>query len=235
MYTDLHTATDRTSQIHPSAVRRALSFAVASLLLLGLATTAAHAEGRAGERFVKGVFGFGDLDDTEMALRIINMFTDSSFDLGFRAGAAYGWWLNDRFVLEGEYLYQTNDLDAVTFADGQVFSDGNYASVTLSANGYLFFGDAKRLRPYVGLGLAWVQEVDIDFEDTGEEISFETDDFGFQAMAGLQWELNDRWFLDLQARWLNVSGVTMEAEEGPGTVEADYNPLSAMVSFGYRF
>lgn len=39
----------------------------------------------------------------------------------------------------------------------------------------------------------------------------------------------------LQARYLPVSGLTMEAEEGPGRVMTDYEPLSLLAGWSYRF
>ncbi len=207
--------------------------------LLALAWILAWAQpAEAGERYLKLVAGIGDLDDGG-SLEIVDdrlaASTESSYDLGFRSGLAYGWRPSPRFAPEGEYLYSTNDLDEVVLADGRRFDEGNYASVTISANGYAYFRNDKKLQPYVGVGLAWVQEVDIDFEEDGEEISFETDDFGFQVMAGVHWKVGKRWALDLQARYLPVSGLTMEAEEGPGRVMADYEPLSLLAGWSYRF
>ena len=223
----------------PSAPNRRPKHLVWLVGLLALAWILSWAQpAEAGERYLKLVAGIGDLDDGG-SLDIVDdrlaASTDSSYDLGFRSGLAFGWRPSPRFALEGEYLYSTNDLDEVVLADGRRFEEGNYASVTLSANGYAFFRHDQKLQPYVGAGLAWVQEVDIDFEENGEEISFETDDFGFQIMAGLHWQVGERWALDLQARYLAASGLTMEAEEGPGRVTADYEPWSVLAGWSYRF
>ncbi|MEO1083217.1 MAG: OmpW family outer membrane protein [Acidobacteriota bacterium] len=216
-----------------TATTRSIAFVLASTVILGTAPTA-----DAAEKYVKLVAGFGDLDDggtLEVDDPRFSSTADASYDLGIRSGLAFGWRFDDRFALELEYLYSTNDFDAAVFSDGQRFEDGNYASVVISANAYTFFRRGESVRPYVGAGLGWVQEVDVDFERGDEEISFQTDDFGFQAMAGLLWDVNDRWSLDLQARYLVVDGLEMEAEEGAGTVVADYRPLSLFVGLGYRF
>ena len=114
-------------------------------------------------------------------------------------------------------------------------TEGNYASVTVGANAYYRFRRQSELQPYLGAGLGWVQEVDVDFEENGVETSFETDDFGLQFAAGVRWTPGDRWLLDAQLRWLDVSGVTMEAEDGLGTVSADYAPLTLLLSAGWRW
>ncbi|MEM8997712.1 MAG: porin family protein [Acidobacteriota bacterium] len=216
-----------------SATARSIAFVCASAVTLGAAPSADGAE-----KYVKLVAGFGDLDDggtLEVDDPRFSSTADASYDQGFRSGLAFGWRFDDRFALELEYLYSTNDFDTVLFSDGQRFEEGNYASVVISANAYTFFRRGESLRPYVGAGVGWVQEVDVDFERGGEEISFETDDFGFQAMAGLLWDVNDRWSLDLQARYLLVDGLEMESEDGPGTVVADYRPLSLFAGLSYRF
>ncbi|MEM1202568.1 MAG: OmpW family outer membrane protein [Acidobacteriota bacterium] len=193
----------------------------------------------ADDRYLKAVFGAGNLDDGgSLAVDDPRFVGDAEADYGtgFASGLAFGAHLSPRWVVEGEYLYRTSDFDRAVFADGETFEDGNYASVVLSGSVYYLFGDDDdRLRPYVGAGLGWIQEVDVDFERGGEEISFETDDFGVQGMVGLRWRLGEKFLLDLQGRWLSASDITMEAEEGDGRVIADYEPLDLLVGIGWRF
>ncbi|MEL7061726.1 MAG: porin family protein [Acidobacteriota bacterium] len=224
-------APHRSLTVLVDACRRPLFVLV---LFLALVASPAAADGT-----LKLVGGFGTVDEgSDLSIddpRLADA-VDSSYDLGFRFGLAYTWAFTDRFGLELEYLYSTNDLDSVELADGQVFEDGNYASVTISANGRWTLRPEAAWRPYLGAGIAWVQEVDIDFERANEEISFETDDVGFQIFAGVERDVGDRWTLDVQLRWLSVSGLEMEAEERfGGTVEADYEPLSLLVGVGWRF
>ncbi|MEM7587727.1 MAG: OmpW family outer membrane protein, partial [Acidobacteriota bacterium] len=140
-----------------------------------------------------------------------------------------------KFTLELDYLYRSNDFDRVTFADGRTVSDGNYASVTIGANAYYRFRRDSAFQPYLGAGIGWIQEVDVDFEENGVETSFETDELGLQLMAGFRWTSESRWLVDAQLRWLSASGVTMESELGAGTVEADYKPLTLLVGVGWRW
>ena len=55
------------------------------------------------------------------------------------------------------------------------------------------------------------------------------------CFPGLTNMLANPWAPLAQLRWLDVSGVTMEAEDGAGTVTADYAPLTLLVSAGWRF
>ena len=205
-------------------------------LLCMAAATPAEAEYR---KHVKAVFGLTQLGDDTIdvdapSLSPIAGASDADFGGGFGAGFAFGWTLSDEWLLEGEYLYQTNDNDRIVLPDASVVEEGNFASVVISANAYYLFGDSERsLRPYVGAGLGWVQEVDIDFETGGEEIEFETDDAGFQLMGGLRWKVAKRWDLDFQARYFDAGRVKMTSSAG--TVRADYAPLSLQANVAFRF
>lgn len=59
---------------------------------------------------------------------------------------------------------------------------------------------------------------------------------GLQALLGARYSLGERAFIDAGVRYLLVSNVDLDAEEGAvGRVEADYEPLAVTVSFGWRF
>ncbi len=209
----------------------------AFLIVLTLLTLLAGPAG-AGERYVKLIGGVGDLDDggglTVEDPDFAPGRADADYGSGQAFGAAFGTDLG-RYTLELDYLYRSNDFDRVRFADGREVEEGNYASVTIGANAYYRFKPRSSLQPYLGAGLGWVQEVDVDFEENGVETSFETDDLGLQLAAGLRWTGGKRWMVDAQLRWLDISGVTMEAEDGVGTVSADYAPLTLLVAAGWRW
>jgi outer membrane protein W len=94
----------------------------------------------------------------------------------------------------------------------------------------------KRFAPCVGLGVAWLSEVDIDFEQGGEEVSYSGDGFGEQLLAGTRYEIGERRFLDPGIRYLSAGEVTMDGEGATtGRVRADYEPWSATLAIGGRF
>ncbi len=96
------------------------------------------------------------------------------------------------FTFEFDDLYRSDDFDQVTFADGRSVTDGNYASEMIGLNAYYRFRTDTDIQPYLGAGLGWVQEVDVDFEENGVETSFETDDLGAQFAAGARWKPTTR-------------------------------------------
>jgi outer membrane protein len=162
----------------------------------------------------------------------------ASLGNGLLTGAAFGRAFSRSFRAEAEFVYQSVDQDGVTLADGGSLPSGNYASTAVALNGYYTFNmfGREEVRTYVGLGVAWLTEVDIDFEQGGQELSYSGDGFGLQLLAGARYELGERWFLDAGLRYLSADSVTMDGEgEAIGRVRAEYEPWSATVGIGWRF
>ena len=163
---------------------------------------------------------------------------NTKFDGGFAAGGAVGYEFGNNWRLEGEVLYRTSELDTADVAGLGTFTEGDYSSVAIAVNGlydFNLFGN-ENVKTYVGAGLGWLQEIDIDFEQDGVEQSFSTDDIGFQAMFGARYELGENWFIDAEARYFFASDIEMTAEDNAiGTITADYDPLTFAVSVGLSF
>ena len=156
------------------------------------------------------------------------------FEEALSFGASGGYSFPSGLRLEGEYLYRTNELESVAVT-AQSVDDGDYSSVGVAGNILFDFRRNKRVRPYVGVGAVWIQEVDIDFESGGRETSFETDGFGVQAMGGVQFDVAPRWVLDFQIRSLDADEVEMEQEAGSGVAAVDYAPVNLQLAVLFRF
>lgn len=161
------------------------------------------------------------------------------YDTGFTSGFAFGYRPTPRWRIETEYLYRTDELSSAEFSDGTLFEDGDFSSVTLSLNAYYSFRlwtsstSDQTVDFYVGAGLGWIQEVDIDLERDGQEVEFETDDTGFQWMLGLDWQFSERWSGVFEFRSFAASDVEMRGETG--LVRSDYTPVNLILALGYRF
>jgi opacity protein-like surface antigen len=82
----------------------------------------------------------------------------------------------------------------------------------------------------------YATEVDLDFESGGVERSFSGSGTGIQALLGARYAFGERAFVDTGIRYLLVSNVDLDGEEGAvGRIKADYEPLALTVSFGWRF
>ena len=163
---------------------------------------------------------------------------EAAFDPGFAAGGALGYRFSPKFRLEAEMMYRTSDLDEVSFPQSGTLDEGDYASLALAGNLFYdvnLFGSEKA-RSFIGIGPVWLQEVDVDLTSNGLEQSYSGDEVGFQVLAGVNYRLGPRWDLSFEARFLDMGGITMDGEENAtGQVTADYAPVSAMASIGFRF
>ncbi|MCZ8133025.1 MAG: outer membrane beta-barrel protein [Steroidobacteraceae bacterium] len=213
----------------------------AAVLALALAAPVAHAEDAPDSRWsVKALFGATTMSDQTL------QFTgngpaqraDAALGSGLLTGAAVGYELTPNWHVEAEFTYQSVDHDGLSPAIAAASGTGNFASTGFALNGLYSFNafGSDRARTYVGLGVAWLSEIDIDFESAGREVSYSGSDVGVQAMAGVRYELGSRWFLDAGLRYLAASGVELDGEDGAlGRVKADYAPWSAAVAIGWRF
>ena len=163
---------------------------------------------------------------------------NASLSGGLLAGAAVGRAFSRSFRAEAEFVYQSVDHDGVGLSGGSSLPSGNFASTALALNGLYSFNlfGREEVRTYVGLGVAWLTEVDIDFEQGGQEISYSGDGFGVQLLAGARYEIGERWFLDAGLRYLSAGEVTMDGEGATaGRARADYEPWSATLGIGWKF
>lgn len=159
-------------------------------------------------------------------------------DTGFLGGGSVGRYLNDAWRIETEFMYQSVDHPVFTLGENGPSGDGNYASTSIAINAlreFDLFG-SPRARTYVGLGAVYATEIDVDFESGDVERSFSGSGTGVQALLGARYALSERTFIDTGVRYLIVSNVDLDGEDGAvGRVKADYEPLAVTVSFGWKF
>lgn len=193
-----------------------------------------------GDWFVRPVLGLSNLSDLSVTADNVAGATGETqiaLDSGFAAGLGVGYQYNDNLAVEIAWEFRSND-SVVSLSNGVEFQDGNYASNTFFLNGLYYFDSSSKWRPYVGAGLAWIQEIDIDLEAQGQELSYSADgDVGFQAFAGLGYELSDRLELSGELRYLDIGDFDLSAE--PGTtgqlLGLDYSPSSLSLALRYKF
>lgn len=162
---------------------------------------------------------------------------DARLDGSFTSGAAVGYGWENGWRVEGEFAYQSVDHDGGTFAGAGPVGDGNYASTSVAVNAVYEFNafGSDAVRTYLGAGLAYLTEVDVDFESAAGERSFSGDGVGLQIVAGARYDLGKRWFLDAGLRYLTAGSLDLEEEGGSASIEADYAPWSVVLGLGWRF
>ncbi|WP_395373244.1 OmpW family protein [Marinicella sp. W31] len=190
--------------------------------------------------FIKPVAGISQMSSTEgnsVGVGAQNGLFDVDLSSGFFAGLGVGYRYNANISAEFSWEYRSNDSET-TLADGTLFSDGNYASSIFYMNGYYHFENDNRWTPYLGLGLGWIQEIDIDLEGMGPEQSYSGDgEIGFQAMFGLQYDLSENWTFNTELRYARFSSIDLEGEEAAsGRInDLDYDPVTLGIGLSYYF
>jgi outer membrane protein len=163
---------------------------------------------------------------------------DGSYDSGFAAGLAFGYRYGNGFSAELDWEYRSNGNDAIALSDGTSFREGDIASNIFYLNIYYTFDQSfGKLRPYVGAGIGWVQEIDLDLESGGVETSYSGDgDIAWQLMVGAETEVARNWRLQGELRYTRVAGVDLEQEGGAGRItDLDYDAWTIGFGITYDF
>ena len=165
--------------------------------------------------FVRPYVGLSQMSDLSSDFADIDGLSgeaDIDLDTGFTGGLGVGYRYTDNFAVEFGWEYRSNDSE-VTLADTSEFDDGNYASNIFYLNGHYLFDKNGKWQPYAGAGLTWVQEVDIDLERGGEELSYSGDSgTGYQVFAGVNYDLNDNWTLQSELRYGSITDIDLDGE-----------------------
>ncbi|EEW10029.1 outer membrane protein OmpW [Vibrio mimicus] len=104
-----------------------------------------------------------------------------------------------------------------------------------------YFGEANStIRPYVGAGLNYTTFFDEGFNSTGEGANLSDlkldDSWGLAANAGVDYMLNDSWFLNASVWYANIeTTATYKAGADAKSTDVKINPWVFMIAGGYKF
>ncbi len=190
--------------------------------------------------YVGAVAGFtgNSVSSLEMDTDGIEGRASADADNGYTMGAVFGRDFGGQWRLEGEFRYRTNEFASVDLPDGSLIGDGDFSSGALGLNGYWFFREVSDTwRPFVGAGLAWMQEIDLDLAEPPVNGSYSGDGTAWQLMGGVAWMPSEKWSLDFEVRYLDAGSVTMDAERGnlKGRIGADYSLFEVTADLSWRF
>lgn len=217
------------------------AYRAAAALVPAMFLAAAAANAQENRWYATGNIGLGNLSSTTLTYSDgTNSSSDTAeFDASFVGGATLGYRLTDRFSIEGELTYRRNEFDGANLPGLGAFTGGDFASLGFGVNALYRFpiGENGKLSGYIGPGYLYLQEIDIDFDDAGQqEVSFESDDGGFQLKLGGRYDISDRWFVEAGATYFAGGSVKLELPADPAqTITADYDHWTASVGAGIRF
>ncbi|GGW66269.1 outer membrane protein [Alishewanella tabrizica] len=154
---------------------------------------------------------------------------------GMVLGTALGYRFERNFALELAWEYRSNDSE--TQLGSTFYPEGNYASNIFFLNGVYFFNQWQKVTPYVGFGLGWMQEIDIDLELAGVENSFSNSGaFTYQGFVGLEYPLAANWIIHTEFRHAGGKSGSLENEAGMGSLASlKYTPFTWQFGIKYLF
>jgi opacity protein-like surface antigen len=154
---------------------------------------AASASAANGKMYFSGSAGLSITEDLDFPG--INI----SFSPGFNVGGALGYDFG-QFRAEGEIRYSSVDVDEVNGISSPISVD--LSALTFMANGYYDIEMANSpLTPYIGAGLGLVSS-EIDAGALG---SADEEDFGYQFMVGLGFDVGKTTVLTAEYRFLGIA------------------------------
>lgn len=189
--------------------------------------------------YVKPYLGLSNISDQQGTLVQGANSTEitTNTDSGFNSGIALGYQYNEHYSTELGWEYRSSDTASQLSANDNSYG-GNYASSLFFLNGFYHLQSSSAWTPYIGAGLAWVQEVDLDLEFNDAEQSYSGDgDTGYQLMLGVDYAISSKWQANAELRYLAIGDVELQGEENAtGELRGfDYDPMTLSVALKYRF
>jgi len=102
-----------------------------------------------------------------------------------------------------------------------------------------YFNPTNKFRPYVGAGLNYTvffnDNINADVAaDLGINSDLELDDsFGLAVQAGFDYDINEKWFVNADIRYINIE--TTATNSDIGSADVDINPTVISLGVGYKF
>lgn len=119
-------------------------------------------------------------------------------------------------------------------------------SPTITAN-YDFASSSSAFQPYVGVGINYTLFFNEEFTSENQALGFSDldldDSLGFAAQIGLDYFVNDKWFVNASVRYIDIStdatfnldNAGLNLDNAPGKVTVDVAPFVTTLSAGYKF
>jgi opacity protein-like surface antigen len=191
----------------------------------------------AAEPYVRLMTGTGFVGDQDLTARgALSGSAKADTEAGWTTSGAVGWAAGS-WRFETDLSYRRNGLDEARFNNASRFREGDFASLVIGANVIREFNllPDERIVGYVGAGLAYAEEIDLDLEDGPVERSFSDSGVGPQMLFGARYALWTRWELFAEYRYVHAGGLTLAEEGDTGRIETDYDAHSVSAGIGFRF
>ena len=95
-----------------------------------------------------------------------------------------------------------------------------------------YFNSSDKFRPYVGAGLNYTIFFNDKLTIAGNDLELDNS-FGLAAQVGFDYDLNEKWFVSGDIRYIGIS--TTATNSALGSTDIDINPTVVSVGVGYKF
>src|SRR5210317_1610424 len=166
--------------------------------------------------YMSGNLGFAMASDSDLTDSTVPGVTvNTEFDTGLTLGAALGYDFN-RFRVEGEISYQTNDVDKLG-AQGVFFdATGDATALSFLINGYYDFVNSSAFTPYISAGLGYAQVAFNDLNISGSGFPGSSDDdsvFAYQIGIGIGYAVTETVTIDVKYRYFGTENSEYDTTE----------------------
>ncbi|EGR3372047.1 outer membrane protein OmpW [Vibrio parahaemolyticus] len=171
--------------------------------------------------------------------KILGSQEELKVDSNTQLGLTFGYMFTDNISLE--LLAATpfsHDISTDLLGLGDI-ADTKHLPPTLMVQ-YYFGEPQSKFRPYVGAGLNYTIFFDEGFNNKAKNVGLTDlkldDSFGLAANVGVDYMINDQWFLNASAWYANIeTEATYKFGGAKQKTEVKINPWVFMISGGYKF
>ncbi|HHC7105970.1 TPA: outer membrane protein OmpW [Vibrio parahaemolyticus] len=171
--------------------------------------------------------------------KILGSQEELKVDSNTQLGLTFGYMFTDNISLE--LLAATpfsHDISTDLLGLGDI-ADTKHLPPTLMVQ-YYFGEPQSKFRPYVGAGLNYTIFFDEGFNNKAKNVGLTDlkldDSFGLAANVGVDYMINDQWFLNASAWYANIeTEATYKFGGAKQKTDAKINPWVFMISGGYKF
>ena len=188
-----------------------------------------------------------DFSKWQVRLRVISIIPNESADIQTIGGDVE---ISTAFVPELDFTYffsknwaaelilgtAKHEVDAVNTAAGNIdLGDVWLLPPTLTLQ-YHFYAD--NFKPYIGAGINYTIFYGADEGPVADEVEYDNS-FGIAFQGGIDYMLNDKWFLNLDAKYIFINtDATVNATTALGATvgaDVDINPFVLGFGIGMKF
>ncbi|HHJ3175010.1 TPA: outer membrane protein OmpW [Vibrio parahaemolyticus] len=171
--------------------------------------------------------------------KILGSQEELKVDSNTQLGLTFGYMFTDNISLE--LLAATpfsHDISTNLLGLGDI-ADTKHLPPTLMVQ-YYFGEPQSKFRPYVGAGLNYTIFFDEGFNNKAKNVGLTDlkldDSFGLAANVGVDYMINDQWFLNASAWYANIeTEATYKFGGAKQKTDVKINPWVFMISGGYKF